>query len=95
VFARHGPEDVVHVGLRELVAARAALDRLEAALVREGRRRGYTWADLGAALGLSLYGVRRRHLAIDPIYAWKRARPPTPQEEIAQLVAAGEGKMTP
>jgi hypothetical protein len=93
MFDRHGPNDIVHAGLREVLAARHALDRLEAALVLEGRRRGYRWVDLGSALGLSLHGVRRRHLGIDPIYAWKQTRPPTPEEEIARLLAAEDGKM--
>ena len=87
MIAPHGPNDLVHTGLREIVAVRAALDALEAALVVEGRRRGHRWADLGADLGLSLHGVRRRHLGRDPIYAWKLARPPSPAEEIRCLLA--------
>lgn len=94
MFARHGRDDVVRAGLREVVAARKALDRLEAALVVEGRRRGYRWSQLGAELGLSLHGVRRRHLARDPVYAWKQSRPPSPAEEVRQFLASLDGKMT-
>lgn len=94
VFARHGRDDVVRAGLREVVAAREALDRLEAALVVEGRRRGYRWSQLGDDLGLSLHGVRRRHLVRDPVYAWKRTRPPSPAEELRQLLASLDGKMS-
>jgi hypothetical protein len=93
VFAPYGPNDVVRAGLREIVAARAALDRLEAALVFEGRRRGYRWAVIGAELGLTAHGARRRHLAIDPIYAWKRSRPPAPEEELRRFLASLDGKM--
>lgn len=93
VFARHGRDDVVRTGLREIVALRAALDALEATLVVEGRRRGYRWADLGDDLGLSSHGARKRHLAIDPIYAWKKQRPPSPAEELRALLASLDGKM--
>jgi hypothetical protein len=58
--------------LRELVAVRAALDALERALVIEARRRGYRWRELGADLGLSPHGVRKRHVAQDPIRAARR-----------------------
>lgn len=90
MIAPYGPNDIVHTGLREIVAARAALDGLEAALVVEGRRRGYRWADLGADLGLSLHGVRRRHIGRDPIYAWKLSRPPSPAEEVRRFLAGLE-----
>ncbi|MGH3073251.1 MAG: hypothetical protein ACRDNB_13435 [Gaiellaceae bacterium] len=94
VFAPYGPNDVVRSGLREIVAVRAALDALEAALVVEGRRRGHRWATLGEELGLSAHGVRKRHLAIDPIYAWKLARPPSPAEELRRHLAELDGKMS-
>jgi len=38
---------------------------------RDARRRGCGWRDLGEDLGLSAHGVRKRHLAVDPIYAWR------------------------
>lgn len=93
VLAPYGPDDLVRSGLREVVAARAALDRLEAVLVVEGRRRGYRWSVLGAELGLTGHGVRRRHLARDPIYAWKQSRPPSPAEELRAFLASLDGKM--
>ena len=70
---------------------RAALESLEVALVVEGRRRGLRWSDLGADLGLSAHGARKRHLANDPIYAWKLQRPPTPAEEVERLAAEFRG----
>lgn len=93
MFARYGRDDIVRTGLREIVALRRALDRLEAALVTEGRRRGYHWADLGEDLGLSLHGARRRHLANDPIYAWKLQRQPTPAEAAERFAADLRGTM--
>jgi hypothetical protein len=93
VFAPYGPNDFVRSGLREVVSARAALDRLETALVVEARNRGYRWAVIGAELGLTAHGARRRHLDADPIYAWKQSRPPTPEEELRQFLADLDGKM--
>jgi hypothetical protein len=40
------------------------------------RSRGYSWRKLGEDLGLSAHGVRKRHLAVDPIYAWRSQRDP-------------------
>ena len=94
VVAPYGPDDLVRSGLREVVAARAALDALEASLVVEGRQRGYRWSVLGAELGLTRHGVRKRHLAIDPIHAWKQSRPPTPEKELRALLASLDGKMS-
>jgi hypothetical protein len=77
VFDPWGPGDVFRSGLREIVALRAVLDALEAELVISARGRGYRWRDLGEDLGLSAHGVRKRHIASDPIHAWRaqRARP--------------------
>lgn len=72
VFDPWGPGDVFRSGLRELVVLRAVLDALEAELVVGARERGYKWRDLGEDLGLSPHGVRKRHIAVDPIYAWRR-----------------------
>jgi hypothetical protein len=74
VFDPWGPGDVFRSGLREIVALRAVLDALEAELVVGARGRGCRWQDLGEDLGLSAHGVRKRHLASDPIYAWKQRR---------------------
>lgn len=75
-FEPWGPGDVFRSGLREIVAVRAALDALETELVVGARSRGYSWRELGKDLGLSAHGVRKRHLAVDPIYAWRSQRDP-------------------
>ena len=61
-------------GLREVVAVRAALDALEAELVVGARVRGCKWRELGEDLGMSAHGVRKRHVAVDPIHAWRLQR---------------------
>ena len=63
-------------GLREIAAVRAALDGLETALIVGARSRGYKWRELGEDLGLSAHGARKRHLAVDPIHAWRSQRTP-------------------
>jgi hypothetical protein len=83
--------DPVRVGLRELVAVRAALDSLEAELVIQARRRGYRWRELGADLGLSAHGARKRHVARDPIAALRQPREPMTFEELREALAG----MTP
>jgi hypothetical protein len=47
--------------LRALVAVRESLDALERELVRDARREGTPWHELGADLRLTGEGVRRRH----------------------------------
>jgi hypothetical protein len=74
VFEPWGPGDVFRSGLREIVALRRVLDALEIELVVSARRRGCGWRDLGEDLGLSAHGVRKRHLAVDPIHAWRSSR---------------------
>jgi hypothetical protein len=66
--------------LRAIVGARAALNALERTIVVHGRSQGRTWADLGASLGISGQGVRRRHLAGDPIAAGRPRRRLTDEE---------------
>ena len=80
-------EEVVQIGLREIVAARAALDSLETALVVRARLTGAGWRELGALLGLTKQGARARHLAVDPIFGGRRQRPPTFREFHAELAA--------
>ncbi len=80
-------EDSVETGLRELIEARAALAASEAALVVRARSHGATWAELGDALGLSKQAARKRHLAIDPIFARRPQRPPTIAEYHAEMIA--------
>ena len=76
VFEPSGPGDVFRSGLREIVAVRAALDALETQLVVHARSRGCKWRELGEDLGLSAHGARKRHLAADPIHAWRSQRDP-------------------
>lgn len=61
--------------LRELVAARSALEALESQLVIAGREQGASWAELAVDLGVTRQGARQRYLAVDPV----AARRPKPQ----------------
>lgn len=81
-------ESTVETALRELVAARAALDSLETMLVVRARSSGATWSDLAASLGLSKQGVRKRYLAIDPIFQRRSQKPPTIEEYYEEFFAA-------
>jgi len=81
-------ESAVEAGLREVVAAREALDSLEAALVARARSRGSTWLELAGVLGLSKQGVRKRHLAVDPIFARRPRRAQTIDEFHEELTEA-------
>jgi hypothetical protein len=85
VFDPYGRGDVFRTGLREIVAARAALAALESELVVGARRRGYKWRELGEDLELSPHGARKRHLAVDPIYARKSQREPGLAEYLSEL----------
>ena len=60
--------------LEAISAARTALASLERTFVVQARRSGATWSELGEPLRLSKQGVRRRHLANDPIVARRPAR---------------------
>jgi hypothetical protein len=75
-FEPWGPGDVFRSGLREIVALRAVLYSLETEFVIGARGRGCKWRELGEDLGLSAHGVRKRHLAVDPIHAWRSQRAP-------------------
>ena len=77
----------LETALRELIEVRAALDVREAELVVRARAHGATWVELGDALGLSKQAVRKRHLAVDPIFARRPRRPPTIDEYHAELRA--------
>jgi hypothetical protein len=68
------------------------LDSLEAQLVVQARSSGCTWAELARDLGLSAAGVRRRHLAVDPVFALRPLRPPSIDEYHAEMVAAMRAK---
>jgi hypothetical protein len=47
--------------LREVAAARVALDATETALVARARLAGVTWTEIGGALGMTRQGARKRH----------------------------------
>lgn len=66
-------EDPIDVALREIVAARVALDSLEATLVVRARSYGRSWSELAAPLGVTKQAARSRHLARDPIAARRHA----------------------
>jgi hypothetical protein len=89
VFDPWGPGDVFRSGLREIVAVRQVLDAIEAELVAGARRRGHKWRELGEDLGLSAHGVRKRHLAVDPIYAWRSQRSPALDAQLDEQVSRG------
>jgi len=74
--------------LREVVAARADLDALETQLIIQARSSGCTWAELAQDLGLTAAGVRRRHLAVDPVFAKRSRKPQTIDEYHEEFVAA-------
>jgi hypothetical protein len=81
-------DEAIAQGLEAIVAARGALDSLERTLVARAREHGATWSELGELLGLSKQGARRRHLAIDPIFARRARRPQTIDEYHAEMLAA-------
>ena len=78
----------LRAGLREVVAVREALNSLEAQLVVQARLNGCTWAELAEDLELTAGGVRRRHLAIDPVFARRPVRRSSIDEYHAEFVAA-------
>jgi hypothetical protein len=81
-------DDLVRVALREIVAVRSALESLETKLVIEARRRGHRWRELGADVGLTAHGMRKRHVAHDPIRAQRRPQEPLTFEELRDALAA-------
>ena len=81
-------DEAIERGLEAIVAARGALDSLERTLVVRAREHGATWSELCGPLGLSKQGARRRHLAIDPIFARRPLRPPTIAEYHAEMFAS-------
>jgi hypothetical protein len=81
-------DDRLEAALLEVAVARRALADLEAALVVQARAVGATWTEIAAPLSLTKQGVRKRHLAVDPIYARRTQRPPTLDEYYAEMYAA-------
>ena len=80
-------DEAIEQGLEAIAAARGALDSLERTLVARAREHGATWSELGGPLGLSKQGARRRHLAIDPIFARRPRRAPTIAEYHAEMLS--------
>ncbi|MGK5732285.1 hypothetical protein [Streptomyces sp. URMC 124] len=50
-----------HVGLRAVAALRRLVERLEALQVDSARRQGWSWEEIGAALGVSRQAVHKKH----------------------------------
>ena len=49
------------VGLRGVAALRRLVERLEALQVHSARRQGWSWEEIGAALGVSRQAVHKKH----------------------------------
>jgi hypothetical protein len=49
------------VGLAAVASLRTLVERLEALQVENARRRGWSWEQVGAALGVSKQAVHRKH----------------------------------
>jgi hypothetical protein len=50
-----------HVGLQAVAALRRLVDRLEALQVGSARRQGWSWDEIGQALGVSKQAVHKKH----------------------------------
>jgi hypothetical protein len=49
------------VGLRAVAALRRLVERLEALQVDSARARGWSWEEIGSALGVSRQAVHKKH----------------------------------
>jgi hypothetical protein len=49
------------VGLRAVASLRTLVERLEALHVARAREQGWSWQEIGAALGVSKQAVHRKH----------------------------------
>lgn len=49
------------VGLRAVASLRALVERLEQLHVARAREQGWSWQEIGAALGVSKQAVHRKH----------------------------------
>ncbi|MFF4406067.1 hypothetical protein ACWD4B_24085 [Streptomyces sp. NPDC002536] len=49
------------VGLRAVAALRRLVERLEALQVDNARTQGWSWEEIGAALGVSRQAVHKKH----------------------------------
>ncbi|MBO8190933.1 hypothetical protein ITI46_04365 [Streptomyces oryzae] len=63
--AVHTAQDALNgdpsVGLRAVAALRRLTERLEALQVDSARRKGWSWDEIGAALGVSRQAVHKKH----------------------------------
>jgi hypothetical protein len=50
-----------YVGLQAVAALRRLLERLEALQVDSARRQGWSWEEIGRALGVSKQAVHKKH----------------------------------
>jgi hypothetical protein len=50
-----------HVGLRAVAALRRLVERLEALQVGNARRHGWSWEEIGRALGVSKQAVHKKY----------------------------------
>jgi hypothetical protein len=60
------------VGLRAVASLRTLVERLEALHVRNARERGWSWEQIGAALGVSKQAVHRKHAASKKLVRGRR-----------------------
>jgi len=60
------------VGLRAVASMRTLVERLEALHVRNARERGWSWEQIGAALGVSKQAVHRKHAAAKKLLRGRR-----------------------
>jgi hypothetical protein len=72
-------------GLRAIAALRRALDEVEAAHVSTAVRRGWSWARVGEALGVSRQAAHRKHA--------RRPLAPPAQEDTAKLIVSPESRL--
>lgn len=49
------------VGLRAVAALRRLVERLEALQIDNARRQGWSWEEIGGALGVSRQAVHKKH----------------------------------
>ncbi|MCF6522896.1 hypothetical protein HOY81_07285 [Streptomyces sp. JJ36] len=59
--ARAAADRDPQVGLRAVAALRRLVERLEALQVDSARRQGWSWEEIGAALGVSRQAVHKKH----------------------------------
>ncbi len=60
-LAAHAGSADPRVGLHAVRALRILLEKLEAIQVSHARRQGWSWQEIGAALGVSKQAVHQKH----------------------------------